>query len=286
MNSTFPRLATTPVNSASSKVHVMMVGPWDTDEFKWIHQEVPETKNWQTVNCTRQACDSLDTSATPPELLLLAQPLPGQYQQAEIDSLQQSAPLARIVVISGTWCEGELRTGNPLRGVLRLYWYEFKFWWQAAHKKRAHGLCPPWSLPLDPPYAGRCVLASTNPTGDEPGTIVVSTADYPTYKTLDVMLQDYGFSTLWSASARNTPDQESGPPPQIIQGGIWDGGQLEPREFHQLQNFCQRIHTHKSPVVALLDFPRSEHIQRIREAGAQTVFGKPYMISEIMEVFR
>jgi len=71
--------------------------------------------------------------------------------------------------------------------------------------------------------------------------------------------------------------------PQRLCGGIWVGGQLDGQEVRQLKEFCQKIRDHRGQVVALLDFPRAEHVQQARDAGARAVFGKPYVLYEVVE---
>jgi hypothetical protein len=277
MSSTSPRLAKTPLDRFASPIQVLMVGPWQANEFGITLSEVAAAKNWQAVDTISSACAALDDSAAPPELLLLAQPLPGYYQQKEINDLQRRAPLARIVVVAGTWCEGELRTGKPPWGVLRLYWHEFAPWWTAAQLRLAEGQCPSWSLPLDSPGAGRFQPETTRGEAVLHRSIAISAADYSTYSTFAAALRDYGLSAV---QVRKDEAMEL---PQRLCGGIWVGGQLDGQEVRQLKEFCQKIRDHRGQVVAILDFPRAEHVQQARDAGARAVFGKPYVLYEVVE---
>ncbi|MCG8448249.1 MAG: hypothetical protein MI725_01550 [Pirellulales bacterium] len=278
MASIFPRIAaTSSYDSVSDRIDVLTVGPWQSHEFSEALREVHESVTWRNLECLSQAWDYLEECSSPPELILLAQPLPRVYRQDEINRLQALTPLSRIVVVAGTWCEGEMRSGAPLSGVLRLYWYEFAPWWTAALGKLSEGTSPPWSMPLDSPRAGRYSPQAMSQRNSKFGLIAVSTTNSSSYDTFAAMLPAYGFSSVW------VRDCESMQSTQKFQGGIWDGGQFDGEELRQLTLFCQQMKKHRRCVIALLDFPRAEHFQQARDAGAWTVLGKPFVVAEIVE---
>ena len=259
-----------------TRVNVLAVGPWHEREFTVVKAEFEENTSWTKVADVDEATDCLQAGDLPPELIVLIQSLPGDYCQHEIDRLQLLAPLARIVVVTGTWCEGEMRTGTRLLGVLRLYWYEMVPWWQAALRRLAAGLCPPWSLPLDHPLAGRYV-PSVPPTWPSlAGQVAINAADFTVFETLSATLADHEIETVWRRPADATDLTGN------FTAGVWDGGQLHERELHRLTKFCRQIRSHGGIVIALLDFPRVEHIAQARGAGATTVMGKPYVVDELI----
>jgi len=255
---------------AQTQTRVLTIGPWQQREFAAAVADIPAARAWPTVTNIRAACDLLTDSEQPPELIFLAQPPPGLYRQADIDHLQQLVPLARLVVVAGTWCEGELRTGTLPTGTIRLYWYELASWWQAALRRRSAGLCPLWSLPLDHPLAGRysSEILKPTPTPSE-SAILIDTADFAVYETLAAALSAYGLNCYPSR----------GEPTSIVTAGIWDGGQLSKREVQRLTKFCRRV---PGRVIALLDFPRVEHIQQAQAAGATALVAKPYVVEEVV----
>ncbi len=247
----------------------IIIGPWHTPEFAAALAKLEEGQSLERLADIEAACELLASAEVAPELILLAQPLPGAVRQQEVDRLQQLAPLARIVVVSGTWCEGELRTGNPPAGVLRLYWYELAPWWQAAQRRLSVGRCPAWSAPLDHPQAGRFAVDETIDQLTAPSTVAIKAEDFAVFECLAAGLYASGASAVWARSEN---------PPQAA-AGIWDGGQLSDRELHRLSRFCQQV---DGPVVALLDFPRVEHFAAARAAGAAAVFAKPYVMEEVL----
>jgi len=278
----FPKIAenTAHLHSTMAATQVLAIGPWQQAEFAAATAQIPLAEPWQTASDIDLACHILANCDLSPELILLAQPLPNTYLQAKIDHLQRLAPLARLVIVAGTWCEGEVRTGSPPAGVLRLYWYDLAGWWQAALRRLDTGLCPLWSLPFDHPFAGRYSTENplltptvTEPTGTETTatetTVLVAATDYAVYETLAAALQPRAVVFRWQAA--ETPEKAA--------AGIWDGGQLSNRELASLTHFCRQV---TGPVIALLDFPRVEHLQQTRAAGATAVFAKPYIVEELI----
>ena len=49
-------------------------------------------------------------------------------------------------------------------------------------------------------------------------------------------------------------------PKREIAAGIWVGGQLSEDESKRLARFCSHLAEANAPVVALLDFPRSDRV--------------------------
>jgi hypothetical protein len=194
-------------------------------------------------------------------LILLAEPLPTTYRRTQIEDLRRSAPLAEIIIVAGTWCEGELRTGKPQAGVLRLYWYEFAAWWQARIKA-----CSPC---LDGPFAPR----SGTPLKALKTSVAIQTATLAAYEAFEGSLGAFGAECRW---IHNSDDFES------TAIGIWDGGQLDPSEWDRLENFALKLQQKGSALVVLLDFPRKEHVTRLKTLGCNSVFGKPYIVAELV----
>ena len=253
---------------------VLAVGDWNLGEFATAWSEISVLHKYPQVPDLDQAIELLSHDTDPPELILLAQPLPGYYEQADLDRLQQLVPLTRLVIVAGSWCEGELRTGAPASGVVRLYWYELASWWQANIKRLNANRCPLWSLPLELPQSGRWDSEADRLSAAAPEIpVLINASDFAVFDALRAALEPYGLLGSWTRNQSNTSTSSA-------TLGIWDGGQLDKQELTSLTAFCQRV---DGPVVALLDFPRAEHVQQTRSAGAAQVFAKPYVVEELVD---
>jgi len=291
------RSATRPTNTFDSRrdqsevsTRVLTIGRWQQREFAAATADIPAAKDWIAVSSIDEACDLVRGGKQLFEIILLAQPLPDQVRQADVDRLQHLVPLTRLVVVAGTWCEGELRSGFPPTGVIRLYWYELALWWRAALSRRDARLCPHWSLPLDHAQAGRCSV-ECHPATSTPlkATLLIETPAFANFDTLAIVLRAEGFACSHQRAApprlpqRFDPLRPLGPVRPHYAGGIWDGGQLGKEELQRLTDFCRQI---PGRVIALLDFPRFEHIAQTRSAGAAGMLAKPYIAEELVTMLQ
>jgi hypothetical protein len=215
----------------------------------------------------------------PPELIVVAQSRPGAIAARQVEALRRAAPLAGIVALAGSWCEGETRTGRPWPGVERLYWYEFAAWWRRQLALRAAGRCPDWAR-LD---GGR--LQSPNSRGlkgettSRPSWRGLVSLDVPIRETADALadvLHRAGYATAWQSARTSTPTVRG------AVAGVWEGGQLNEREADDLAKACHRLAADGAPVVTLLDFPRRDCVDRALKLGAAVVLGKPWFNHELV----
>jgi CheY-like chemotaxis protein len=207
-----------------------------------------------------------------PELILVAQSRPDVVCSKELNQLRRTAPLAGIIALLGSWCEGETRTGRPWPGAQRLYWYEFPAWWRRQLQLRAANRCPDWARPATQ-------LHRQSVPGHPPlrsGLIVLRTPHRDNADALADALNGAGHSTAWQRYRRATAQTRG------ALAGIWDGGQLSDAETTDLAAFCEQMSRDRAPVVALLDFPRRNRVDEAYQVGAVAVLGKPYLNSDLL----
>ena len=65
-------------------------------------------------------------SELPPLLMIFCQSYPGEFSAAHFDRVRALFPLAPMILLAGTLCEGEGRTGHIPPGVIRLYYYQWE----------------------------------------------------------------------------------------------------------------------------------------------------------------
>src|SRR5258705_5401329 len=128
-----------------------------------------------------------------PELIVVAQSRPDAICTNELNQLRRASPLAGIVALLGSWCEGETRTGRPVPGVGRLYWYEFPAWWRRQLQLRAANRCPDWARPpIQSPRQHAPILPRSRS-----GLIVLRTHQRDSADALADALNQAGHSTAW-----------------------------------------------------------------------------------------
>jgi hypothetical protein len=232
----------------------------------WLGGDVDHADFAEAIALVRATADVIAAvSAESPEVIVLAQSRPDAIAGREVERLRRQFPLAGVVVLAGTWCEGEPRTGRPPQGVHRLYWYEFCDWWRAEMARRAAEYCPAWAWPV-----GRETAVSSGDPCSNRGLVLLETTCWDTADTLADVLRRAGFATAWF------PPRDANPQVSGATAGVWEGRQLDDAELPRLARFCRRLRPDTAPVVALLDFPRRDRCERARELGVTAVFGKPW----------
>ncbi len=258
-------LVSTTTRTATERRTVFAIGPWDRGEFAILRTVLGVSEEWLTASNCESASEFLSNDEILPEWILLAQPIPGNFEQDEIEQLRRVAPLAQIAIVAGTWCEGELRTGKPLAGVQRFYWYEFASWWKSQSTSTNSSPC------LDGPLSARsCVTNSQHSLG---GALAIHTPTLASFEALAGALASDDLKCVWMRADAELP--------QEITTAIWDGNQLDPKEFAQLKKFAAAVQELQASLIVLLDFPRKEHLDQLHALGCRTILGKPYIVNEL-----
>jgi hypothetical protein len=243
-------------------VTVLAIGPWDRGEFAPVASKLNASGDWLSCGNCDVAAKLLLESECAPELILISQPLPGSIRQDEVEALRAAAPLAQIVIVAGSWCEGELRTGTPPSGVFRMYWHELANWWP----DREFSAC------LDGPLHSRSCRSGNRPRISN--AVAIHTSTLASFEAIEMVLAQSGCAGLWIRDVKDMPSD--------VTVGIWDSGQLDQEELADLQAFATEIRTRGGKLVVLLDYPRKQHIDFLQQLGCQAVLGKPYIIEELI----
>src|SRR3954451_2221931 len=214
-------------------------------------------------------------SSDAPELVVVAQSRPDSVSHAQYEQFQREAPLAGILSLLGSWCEGETRTGKPWKGTHRVFWYEFPAWWRRQMRLRNAGQCPDWARVPDCGLGiGDCGLQEDS--GRRSEVILLYTPRRATAEALSDVFNRSGYSTAWQVPGRPRPFVKH------VVAGVWDGGQLDDFEAADLAAFCAQSNVDAAPVIAMLDFPRRDRLDLATGVGAAAVLGKPWINNDLV----
>jgi hypothetical protein len=233
------------------------------------------------------------TDASRYELIVLAQSRPGEVTQADCDQLRRCFPVAAMISLAGSWCEGEMRSGKPPATGCRIYWH------QAAHRLRqdiarhAAGHTPTWSLPTTSTEDERVLARSRAPkrkqqylNGGEAraadrqqqrGPVALFGHERTSVEFLVDACRAGGFESHWIGTGR-TIEPGRAVEPGTVQAAIWDVTILG-----DMSSEIAEI-THIVPaerIVALLGFPRWHDLQRAAHLGLGAVVSKPFVLDDL-----
>lgn len=208
-----------------------------------------------------------------PDVMIVAQSRPGQIHPQDVERLHAAAPLSRLVVLAGSWCEGELRSGRPASGVIRVLWHQWQPRLIPFLQPGSAPLPGTWQMPrtasLDERFA-----ATVGPCWPcREGLVAIHTATGANYSALSEACQAAGFATVWFLDADTVA--ASGVVAALADGIGCDADG---------ERFLQRVvHCHRpAPVIALLDFVRRQDLDVARSVGVAAVVAKPLLVYDLL----
>jgi CheY-like chemotaxis protein len=255
-----------------AEVSILLVGNTRRAEFLRAREMVDR------LGCTVEAAnidaaeELLTAGKVVPQLIVIAQAYPHQFSHEAVDRLRRLAPLARLLGLLGSWCEGEQRTGMPWPAVVRVYWHQ---WPGQCHRQLSlidRGESSAWTLPVTATEEERLLLDSRQPIAQRSGLVAVHTRVMEMEDWLSAALRSRGCSTVWLQPSR----------PMHVEGAaaaLFDGSDMRGGEVEELEALCRDLAP--TPVIVLLDFPRIEDHNRALTAGAAAVVSKPVQIDDL-----
>jgi hypothetical protein len=218
------------------------------------------------------AVELLTDDGFAPDAIIVAQAYPGQFSHAAIDRLRRLAPLARVLGLMGSWCEGEMRSGQPWPGAVRVYWHQWPARCGQELGRLAQGECPAWGLPVTASEEERLLAEAVVSWPPRHGLIAICARSFDVAEMLATACRSCGYATVWLRPSR--PGRVTG-----VAAAVFDGSDLCDPESDDLRRLAASIRP--APVVALLDFPRVEDRDRALASGATAVLSKPLQLGDL-----
>jgi hypothetical protein len=186
-----------------------------------------------------------------------------------VELLHSAAPLARLAVLLGVWCEGETRTDAPLSGIRRIPWCEWEAklapFWDSAAERAA------WDLPRTSLAGERTLAASSLSEAESRELVAVRALDASSYAALAHALKVAGFTSVWL-----DPRQPSRIRPTAL---LWEGDVRNSAEREELSWLAAAFRP--APAIVLASFPRPEDRRLALAAGAVDVISKPFLAADL-----
>jgi hypothetical protein len=281
------------------QISILLIGDLDRPEFQGVGEFLESFGQVRRFLNAEMPASLLTSGEIVSDLTVIVQSYPGEFSQRAIDRLRAASPISRMVALLGSWCEGEMRSGQPPLAVQRLYWHQGLDRIGREIRRLVQGECPTWGLPLTATEEER-LLAATPPRGADcqsaqekgqagnlphmmpsdlksvlrEGLIGIVAQRRESFEWLSAACRQRGYATLW---LRN-------PPFPLVAGFsaiLIDGTDFLEVEFSTLQQIAERYPQARR--IALMDFPRIEDRHRLLEAGCAAVFSKPLNVEDLFE---
>jgi CheY-like chemotaxis protein len=208
-----------------------------------------------------------------PAAIVIAQSRPGQFSSQQIERLHAASPLSRLVALLGSWCEGELRSGRPWPGVIRVLWHQWQPRLIPQLTVDPAFPCALWELPRTATIAEQMAAAAEVAWPKREGVIAIHAPTVDNYEALSQACRPAGYATIWF------------PPTQAVHAttvtaAIWEGVACDELGSSQLRAVVTR-HA-PAPVIAILDYVRRQDYQRALSVGASAVIAKPFLVYDLL----
>jgi len=265
----------TRASLGSPKLVILCVGRTERNEFQHVLPALQAWGNVLTAPTTHAGRDLLDHESLTPDLIVLVQSYPGEFAERQIDDIRRHAPLARLVAVLGTWCEGEMRSGTPWSGAVRIYWHQWTAHCHLEMERLRAGRESLWSLPPTACDEERCLANATRKHKQGNGLVEICTEQVDVFDMLAAACHDRGFQTHWHRSHYEPPQDE----PDVL---LFDAARSVGFELTRFR----RLHVRQDTVaIVLADFPRIADSNRFLHAGATTILSRPFFWDELFWYF-
>ena len=257
-------------------MRVLLTGDYERREFgeavDWLHRHTR-----LTVAAGRErALALLAVWPGAPEVIVVAQSRPGQIEASTYEALRRAAPLARIVALLGSWCDGLPRSGQAWPGVIRIAWHRWQLRAPREFGRLAARAASSWHAPATATEAEQFLFAPSLPRcngeAGRRGMIVIAAARHAAYDALADACASAGYACTWLVPDR--PVHQSG-----VAAVLWDSAGFHDCSDRELADLVARFRP--APVLALVGFPRYDDAARAREAGAAAVIAKPFLVDDL-----
>ncbi|HEV3341632.1 MAG TPA: hypothetical protein VG125_14795 [Pirellulales bacterium] len=255
-------------------MRILLTGDYRRDEFARALAEMSQADEVVSVDALPAAAEWLKGQAAI-DLVVVAQARPGQFPLIQIEAIRNGAPLAPIVALLGSWCEGEMRSGSPWPGVTRVYWHQWVERLRQESEKWAGGQPGAWTRPPTATPEDRLLWSDTSRDGQCHQIVAVVSGHNETRDWLAAACDIWNMSTVTLGR----------PPTEQLEGialVLWDAG---PSIAGAIEAFARGISQFPgAQAVVLADFPRAEDVESFLAGGAATVLSKPLLLNDLLAV--
>ena len=253
---------------SSTKITALMIGDFSSREFCSLQTDIPRFADVTSVAGCTEAVGLLKGEHAIFDLAIVAERWPGEHAQGTLEQIQRERPIMRMVAVCGSWCEGQKRSGTPWPGMLHTTWHRWLPHWQDDLVRLSNHQLPSFGMPVAASEHERTLFRKF-PTHTEGKLIAIRNRREDMADMLATACRSQGYATVW-LDPRHPLRLEG---PDMI---LWEG---LTQQLDDLKNTHHRYH--RTPILALLDFPRIDDVERAIAHGATEILAKPMHLEDL-----
>lgn len=207
-----------------------------------------------------------------PDLVVWCQRRPGQFRQADVETISRRFPLALLAALVGPWCEGEPRSGRPMVGVTRIYWHQWR-----ARLTAVYAACVDrrWQLPRTATEVDRVLASSVGPPLVQAGQVGIVAPRRVDFGSLSQVLEAGGYCAKWLLPGGTPP--VTGLDALVVDASCGVSAAVE--EVASLRRQLGRV-----KAVVICSFPRPSEADQIAALPRTTLLAKPFLASDLLSL--
>jgi DNA-binding NarL/FixJ family response regulator len=255
-----------------ASLSILVIGDQRQPEFSDALSRLARFGRIDAVRDPEHAAENLAADQIVPELIVIVQSYPGQYSAELLERLRRASPLSRILALLGSWCEGELRSGQPWPSVVRLYWHQWPARAERELSRLLRGECPSWGLPVTATDEERLLASQAGSSGSPPRFAAIISRQRTAYEWLAAACRQRGWATVWIKNLH-------GHHVQGVSAAVFDSASGDAGQLGEIREFARRFHPAR--LIVLADFPRIDDLRRMHTTGAAAVLAKPVLLEDL-----
>lgn len=208
------------------------------------------------------------------DLVVVAQSRRDQYSLDSIEKIQSQFGATPVVAVLGSWCEGELRSGNPWPGVHRVYWHQWMGRFETFVEQLNQNGITNWHAPRTSSVADQIQLPRENASEPLIQCVGVSAWTQPSFEYLHDAIGQMGWRSRWVE--RSTWDAATN---QVFNPICVDADSYTPDVDKRLDWLKSEFPT--ATFVMILNFPRPQDVDALSSRGILQVVSKPFEINDL-----
>lgn len=251
--------------------HVLVTGDYGHRDFVdlVLHARFPITL------CPLACLGQQERSDTGLALVVIAQSRRGQFANIAVEEIVDRYPGIPVICLCGSWCEGELRSGQPVCGVLRVYWHQWQGRLESFLEQLQRVGVTAWHLPRICSEADR-IISEIRPNAsiNHEVSLGISSPTLGEYQMLQDACRQFSANAVWIAGGalpeKNVPRLDA----LLAVANSWDD-QLVSRIVALRKTFAT------VPIAAIVNFPRQRDVAGARRVGVAELISKPFELKDV-----
>ena len=248
---------------------ILVTGDYCHADFKSL---VPDSAATMTLVPLGSFAE-LDPGRTFCDLIVVAQSRRGQFSQPDVERIRALFPLVPIVNLLGSWCEGNLRSGEALDGVECVFWHQWEGRFQEFRRQVLARQIADWQLPATTTHGDRIERRHRERAKMEEPRSAHRIGVYAMTLIQYEMLRDTFGSMGWQSDWMLQDDWEA--KERGVHDAIClDAMSLSPAVIEIIHDLQERFSA--TPLVVVLNFPRPQEVDELARMGVSQVVSKPF----------